>query len=318
MSMTLRAVCPLVLLAAVGGCAYRTSTDLYRQGQLDAQQGRLTSALAALNAAIRENPRLTPAYVARANVYQRQGRIEEAARDYEQVVRLEPLDFGANFQLGVLYQQLKKFAQAIPVFQRAVAMRPNDLQANMNLALSYMQNGQSLQGLFYAQRAVQIDDKSAEAQANLGVLYAQTQSHASAIEAFKRALELDGHQPEVYLNLGQEYFSTQSYEQARNVLETARSLAPSARVSERLGATYYHLRQFEKGEAAYREALKLEPRNIAALNGLGAVLMSQALLAPGTKGEAAQEAGRVWRQSLALDKNQPAIENLVNQYAPPQ
>jgi tetratricopeptide (TPR) repeat protein len=316
--MRFRDLCPLVLFAALAGCALQTSTDLYLKGELEAQQGHLSAALAALNAAIKENPRLTPAYVARANIYRQQGFTEEAARDYEQAVRLEPNDFSARFQLGILYQQLKKFAQAIVTFKKAVELRPDDAEANMYLAVSYMQNGQSLQGLFYAQRTVQIDPKSAAAQANLGVLLAQCQDHPAAIEAFKRALELDGRQPEVYLDLGQEYFSTQSYEQARNVLETANSLAPSAMVSERLGATYYHLRQFDKAEAAYRAALRLDPKNVAALNGLGAVLMSQVLAAPVANVDTARAAVDFWKQSLALNKNQPAIQNLVNQYAPPQ
>jgi tetratricopeptide (TPR) repeat protein len=316
--MKLRDLCPLVLLAAVSGCAFQTSTDLYLKGELEAQQGHLPAALTALTAAINQNPRLTPAYIARANIYKQQGRTEEAARDYEQAVRLEPNDFSAHFQLGILYQQLKKFAQAIVTFKQAVELRPNDAQANMNLAVSYMQNGQSLQGLYYAQRTVQIAPKSATAQVNLGVLYSQCQDHPAAIESFKRALELDGRQPEVYLDLGQEYFSTQSYEQARNVLETANSLAPTAMVSERLGATYYHLRQFDKAEAAYRAALRLDRKYVAALNGLGAVLMSQVLIAPAADVDSAGAAVDYWKQSLALDKNQPAIQNLVNQYTPQQ
>jgi Tfp pilus assembly protein PilF len=314
--MTRRVLCPLAFLLALSGCAFHTSRDLYLKGELEARQGHLSAALADLTAAINQDPRLTSAYIARATVYQQQGRIQEAARDYQQVVKLEPNDFAANFHLGVLYQQLKQFAQAVVAFRHAVDLRPDDPQANMNLALSYLQAGQSLQGLYYAQRAVQTDAKSASAHANLGVLYAQCQDHPAAIEAYKHALELDGRQPEVYLNLGQEYIGAKSYEQARNVLETARSLAPSARVSERLGAVYYYLQQFDKAQAAYRDALRLDPKYVPALNGLGAALMSQALLAPDAHVDTARSALDSWRHSLALDKNQPAIQNLVNQYAP--
>jgi tetratricopeptide (TPR) repeat protein len=314
--MKYRALFPFVLPVLLSGCAYQTSLDLYLKGQLEAEKGRLPAALAALSAAIKENPRLGLAYVARANILQQQGNFEGAAQDYEQVVKLEPYNFTANFQLGVIYQQLKKFAQAVAVFQRAVEIRPLDPQANMNLALSFMQIGQPIQGLYYAQRAVQADEKSATAHANLGVLYAQSQYHSAAIDSFKRALELDSRQPEVYLNLGQEYYSTGSYEQAKNVLETARSLAPSVRVSERLGATCYRLQQLDQSEAAYRDAVRLDPGDIAALNGLGAALMSRALLAPGDHVETAKAALGFWNQSLARDKNQPAIQNLVNQYTP--
>jgi tetratricopeptide (TPR) repeat protein len=314
--MKYRALSSLFLMVAVSGCAYQNSVDLYLKGQQQADQGHIPDALASLNAAIQQNPRLSIAYLARASILQQQGNEEAAATDYEQVTALEPFNFKANFQLGVIYQHLKKFAQAVQAYQKAVDIRPLDSQANMNLALSYVQLGDPLQGVFYAERAVKYDESSATAHANLGVLYAQSQSHAKAIESFKRSLELDSHQPEVYLNLGQEYFSTSSYEQARNVLETARTLAPSARISERLGATYFRLKKFDKAEEAFRDAIKLDAKDTASLNGLGAAIMSQALSAPSGSVEMAKSAIAYWKQSLQLDGNQSAIQNLVNQYTP--
>jgi tetratricopeptide (TPR) repeat protein len=314
--MTYRALLPALLVFSLSACATQSSLDLYIQGQLQAEQGDLSAAMTALTAAIKENPRLGIAYVARANLYKQQGNYEQAAQDYEQVTKIEPYNFTANFQLGTIYQQLKKFAQAVTAFQKAVEVRPLDAQANMNLALSYLQMGQPVQGLYYAQRAVQSDEKSATAHANLGVLYAQAQYHSAAIESFKRAIELDSHQSEIYLDLGQEYFTIKSYDQARNVLETARSLAPSARISERLGATYYRLQNLDKAEEAYRDALRQDPNDIASLNGLGATLMSKALLASNTNVQLAKDAIDFWNRSLTLDKNQSAIQNLVNQYTP--
>ena len=195
-------------------------------------------------------------------------------------------------------------------------IRPLDPAANMNLALSYVQSGDPIKGLYFAQRAVQADPTSAIAHANLGVLYAQAQYHAAAIDEFKRAIELDSRQPEFYLNLGQEYYSTAAFEQAKNVLETARTLAPTPRISERLGASWYRLRNFDKAEDAYRDAIKLDAKDVPSLNGLGATLMSKALLASTDDVALAKSAIGFWNQSLALDKNQPAIQNLVNQYTP--
>lgn len=311
-----RILSALVLLVALSGCAYQSSLDLYLKGQLAAEQGHLPTAMAALSQAIKENPRLGVAYIARANLLQQQGNMEAAQKDYEQAVKIEPYNFTANFQLGVIYQKLKRFGDAIKSYEQALQVRPLDPTLNMNLGLAYVQTGDLMLGISYAQRARDADPGSAMVHANLGVLYAQAQLHTSAIDEFKKAIELDGHQPEIYLNLGQEYFSTAAYEQARNVLETAQSLAPSVRVSERLGATYYRLRNFDKAEAAYRDAVKLDGKDVASLNGLGATLMSKALLAPESNVDTAKTALGCWNQSLALDKNQPTIQNLVNQYTP--
>ena len=311
-----RVLIAFALAALLSGCAYQSSLDLYIKGQLAAEQGRLPDAMAALSKAIKENPQLGVAYIARANLLQQQGNEDAARKDYEQAVKIEPYNFTANFQLGVIYQHLKRYADAVRVFEQAMQTRPLDAATNMNLALSYAQLGQGMTGLYYAQRAVKFDPNSATAHANLGVMYAQSQFHASAIEQFKDAIELDSHQPEVYLNLGQEYFSTGAYEQARNVLETARDLAHSVRVSERLGATYFRLRNYDKAEEAYRDAVKQDDKDVASLNGLGATLMSKALLTPASDVPMAKSAIGYWNQSLALDKEQPTIQNLVNKYTP--
>jgi len=307
----------ITLLLVLGGCSDQASPlDLYLQGQLAAEQGRLPQAMAALSAAIRENPHLGVAYIARANILQQQGDYEGAQKDYQETLKTEPYNFTANFQLGVIYQHLKKYVEATEAFKRALETRPLDPAANMNLALVSSQSGEAMQAIYYAQVAVKADPNSAPLHANLGVLYAQSQFHAAAIEQFKLAIEIDSHVPEVYLNLGQEYYSTAAFDQARNVLETARGLAPSTRVSERLGATCYRLKDYDRAEAAYRDALKLDTNDIPSLNGLGATLMSKALLSSTRDVAGARAAVGFWNQSLALDKNQPAIQNLVNQYTP--
>ncbi len=310
-------VCALV---AVGftGCAYQMSEDLYLKGQLEAQRGQLPAALDNLSGAIKQNPRMGVAFIARGQIYKEQGNYEQAAADFGQAVKLEPFNFSANYQLGEVLQHLKRFAEAVVAYERAVDIRPLDSDANMSLAMSYVQLGEPLLGLPYAKQAMLGNETSPTAYANLGVLYGQIEYHSAAIDALKRSLELDSKQPEVYVNLAQEYLSEKEYDQARNVLETAETLAPSVKMWDRLGYTYHMLRDEDKSVSAFKQALKLDEKYYPSLNGLGVVAMSRAVSSTPVDTELAKQGIAYWSQSLEIKKDQPVIQDLVNKYTPKQ
>ena len=313
-----KAVLVLTLAASTAGCFHvappKSTTDLYLEGQLEAERGNYDAAMSSLSKAIEKNPNMGLAYIARGGLYKDKGDYARAAEDYKQASSLEPFDFNAHYQLGLMYQYLQKFVDAIAAYQKAVEIRPLDPEANMNLAMTYTEMGQPLRGLPYAQRAVQGSEDSANSAtsyANLGTLYAQLGKDAPAIEALKKSIELNSRQPEVYLNLGQEYIKAGQYPQAKNVLETARDLAPSAPISERLGLAYYKLHDLPKAREAFTDSVHQNPQYFPALNGLGVVAMTTST-PPDL--DAAREALAYWDRSLKINPQQPAIQMLVNKY----
>jgi tetratricopeptide (TPR) repeat protein len=318
-----KAVLVLALAATLGGCFNllyappKSTTDLYLEGQLEAERGNYDAAMASLSKAIEKNPSMGLAYIARGGLYKDRGDYARAADDYRKASILEPFDFNAHYQLGLMYQYLQKFVEAIAAYQKAVEIRPLDPEANMNLAMTYTEMGEPLRGLPYAQRAVQGSEdtpNSATSYANLGTLYAQLGKDGPAIDALKKSIELNSRQPEVYLNLGQEYIKIGQYPQAKNVLETARDLAPSAAISERLGLAYYKLRDLPKAREAFSDSIHQNPQYFPALNGLGVVAMTTSQMSSPPDLDAAREALAYWDRSLKLNPQQPAIQMLVNKY----
>ena len=318
-----KVVLVLTMAAATAGCSFhilpqpKSTTDLYLEGQLEAERGNYDAAMSSLSKAIEKNPQMSLAYVARGGLYKEKGEYTKAAQDFKQASVLEPFDFNAHYQLGLMYQFLQKFADAIVAYQRAVEIRPLDPEANMNLAMTYTEMGQPLRGLPYAQRAVQGSDDtpgSATSYANLGILYAQLGKDDAAIDALKKSIELNSRQPEIYLNLGQEYIKAGKYPQAKNVLETARDLAPSAAISERLGLAYYKLRDLQKAREAFTDSIHQDPQYFPALNGLGVVAMTTSQMTSPPDLDAAREALAYWDRSLKINPQQPAIQMLVNKY----
>jgi tetratricopeptide (TPR) repeat protein len=306
----------LLALASLSAC-FRpaNSLDYYLEGQLKAERGQLDSALDSLSRAIEKNPQLGLALVARGEVYKQKGDYLKAATDFEQATKIEPFNFNANYQLGLMYQYLNRYSDAVRIYQKAVEIRPLDPDANMNLAIVYVQLGEPLRGLPYAQRAVDGNPDYANARANLGILYVRLGQNDMAIDELKRAIELNSKQPEVYLNLAQEYLRRGKFEQAKNVLVTARDLAPSPAISERLGLAWYKLKDLPQARDAFNDALRQNPNYYQALNGLGVIAMSQSLATDPPDMTLAHEALAYWDRSLKIEINQPVIQQLMNKYS---
>jgi tetratricopeptide (TPR) repeat protein len=85
-------------------------------------------------------------------------------------------------------------------------------------------------------------------------------------------------------------------------------------VSERLGLAFYKLKDYAHARASFSEALRQDPKNVQALNGIGVVAMTESLAANPPDIDAAREALGYWDQSLKLNPDQPAIRQLVNKY----
>src|SRR5262249_26505943 len=134
----------------------------------------------------------------------------------------------------------------------------------------------------------------------------------------KRSIELNSRQPEVYVNLGQAYINSGKFDQARNVLETARQLAPSPLVYDRLGVAYYKMQEYAKADESFNEASRRDRQYFSALNGLGVVAMSKALQSSPPDVTQAKAAIGFWNQSLQIKPDQDVIQKLVNKYSPPQ
>lgn len=300
----------------LSGCqtAPPSALDEVLRAQVERDKGNLDVALAALTIAIEKNPDLGLAYIARGEVNRKKGDYAAAASDFQKATQIEPNNFSAHFQLALMYQYLKKFAEAITSYQRAIEIRPLDPDANMNLAIVFAQTGEPVKGIPFAVRAVSGAPDNPVTHANLGALYAQVGYSDLAIEELKRSIELNSKQPEVYVNLAEEYLKARRYENARQVLENAAALGPSPAVSERLGLTYYKLGNLDKATDAYKDSLRQNPSYYQAMNGLGVMLMTQALRADPTNVDLARQAVNEWQKSLEVHPDQPSIVALVNRY----
>ena len=87
----------------------------------------IKSTLATAELALKLEPTLAAAHVARGLALLAQGRLEEAERAYERAMALEPEHYEAHYAFGRVCFQLGRKEEAARMFRRAAALRPSDI-----------------------------------------------------------------------------------------------------------------------------------------------------------------------------------------------
>ncbi|MEO0822604.1 MAG: tetratricopeptide repeat protein [Pseudomonadota bacterium] len=86
---------------------------------------RNAHAVERLSEAIRLQPRMTAAYVSRAQAHEAGGRIEAALADYESAIAADPNDPGAHLGRGALLADQGAYEAAVVDLGRAIALQPD-------------------------------------------------------------------------------------------------------------------------------------------------------------------------------------------------
>jgi tetratricopeptide (TPR) repeat protein len=103
-------------------------------------------ALASLAEAVRIDPRLAPAHVARAWLLHRLGRDAEALPHLESALRESPNDIRALDQLGLVLLSLNRVAEAEAALRKAAALAPEDADVALHLGRALMDQGKEQEG----------------------------------------------------------------------------------------------------------------------------------------------------------------------------
>ncbi len=285
------------------------------QGRQYLDQGLLDSALAEFGLALEENPNLTEAHLGMGTVYRQRQDFDRAESAYGRAASIDPTNFDAQYYLGLMRQMLGRVQESITAYLRALAIRPDSVEANRDLASAYLQLSRPGEALAYARRAVELDPDDQAAWTNLAATHTLLKRYEDAVDAYRQAAELGELPDPVLLGLADAHLKLGNYQRAVNVLQSLLRRSPNADGYERLGYAQFKLRQFEQALASYRNAVELDSDNTAALNGVGATMMT--LYIRGDRQNAAlhRDAIAAWRRSIRLRANQPQIMSLLSRYS---
>jgi cytochrome c-type biogenesis protein CcmH/NrfG len=148
-----------------------------------------------------------------------------AARAYSESIRLNPSDAAVWMKLGSLYACLGEPEKTKVAFDQALHLRPNDISILISAGESYDHLG----------------------------------NHGQAVQVFRDAVHLQPANADVWISLANVLERT-DHKEAIEALHRAEELKPSSAGTWTLiGMHYRSLKQYANAEAAYQEAVRLEP-----------------------------------------------------------
>jgi Flp pilus assembly protein TadD/peroxiredoxin len=207
----------------------------------------------------------------------------EAARNpasrMERALPFKGTYFGAGFHhnyftYGVAYLQYEYLDQALSCFERAVAINPSQAGAYYNIGLIYLNKNVLDKAQANLEKAVELDPSDANAWNNLGVVNGENGDYTAAQRYFEKTLSLRPSHLLAVQNLVKLYEYQEKPDDAQRVLEAAVAAEPSsASLHVEFGLFYAGKGDFNQAESEFTETLRLQPKNAAALNGLGAIAM---------------------------------------------
>ncbi|QDU32437.1 tetratricopeptide repeat protein [Poriferisphaera corsica] len=291
-----------------------TSDTLIAEGHEYRDMGKLDAALASFGLALEENAQITEAHIGMGHIFLDRGNAGIAENAYQRAVRSAPNDYDANYYLGLSYQMQDKVKLAIRQYLRAITINPKRVEANRDVASAYLQGGAPEAAIKYARKAVKIDPSSQEAWCNLAATANLLGYFDEAVEAYRTAAELGELPKEAIPAFAAAHIKLKNFERAKNLLESLTGNQNDPYIIERLAYANFKLSHFEDAMAGYKRVLEIQPKNVAALNGIGGCYLTK-YLQEGRKDIKLKQLGfEAWRKSLRIKPNQGRIIDLLNRY----
>jgi tetratricopeptide (TPR) repeat protein len=272
------------------------------------------SAWSSFGLALEDNPKLVAGHMGMARIWKDWGNYPLAHRGYETATFLAPNNFEAHQGLGLTKQLLGYVKDAVLVYLRALALNPQSFEVNHHLAGAYLLLDRPEEAVPYAERATTLNPHHQGAWSNLATAYNQSGRYEEAVDAYRHSVDLGQPEPPILLGLADAHIHLGHYSRAMIVLRNQIRQNPSAVAYERLGYCQFKRKDFDDALASFRAALSIDENDTAALNGLGACLMTLYVEADRRHPAQREEAIAVWRKSLDLRSNQPRIEALLSEY----
>ncbi len=313
---------PVAAAAAViaqSGCESFLESPASHTGHLQQarqflDQGLTDSAWASFGLALEANPKLVDAHVGMGWIYHDWNKDVLAHRSFETATGLDPTHYEAHYGLGLTKQVLGWVQDAVAVYLRALALRPSSFEVNHHLAGAYIMLDRIEEALPYAEIATRLNPDHQGAWANLAATYRHTGDYEKAVNAYRRAAELGDPADPILLGMADAHIQLGRFERAVVVLRNQNRRSPSATAYERLGYCQFKLRQFDDALASFRAAMSIDQKDTAALNGLGACLMTLHIQSKEKFESQRHDALKAWQRSIALRPNQPRIATLIKRY----
>jgi serine/threonine-protein kinase len=261
----------LVRAGAGSGAAYEDYLAGAGYFQRFDKPGNLQLATAALEAAVKKDPRFTIGYANLAQVYLMRYRIEknpeflkQAEANAKQAAELDDKVASTYVALAQVHDQTGNHDLAIQEYKQAAELDPRDAEAINGLAHIYQNEGRNQDAESEFAKAAAVRPNDWFGYSELGNFYDQTGRPKDAVAQYKRALELTPDNSAVYANLANAYMDIDGAESAaaaEEALKRSIAINPSYAAFGNLGFLYSKEHRFRESIEATRKALEFNDKS---------------------------------------------------------
>jgi tetratricopeptide (TPR) repeat protein len=226
--------------------------------------------------------------------YYKENKYREAIVEYEKARRISLDNARAHRQLGLSYFQLGEIAKAYQFLLKAESLLPADPDVRLKLAQVYLIGGRPGDAIREAEAILISNPQNTDAYSLLGTVYLANKDPAKAVDAYRRFVRVAPRNAMAHYLLGGSLIADRQVAEARTEFETALAISPnylepltqlvsldiwakqldsalarvdrSMRIAKRdaqrlvlLGSVHAARGNRDAAEAAYREAVRLDP-----------------------------------------------------------
>ncbi len=218
----------------------------------------------------------------------RVGRYQEAAKEFQKAAQLNPGLLKAWKNLGRSYYKSGKTREALGIWQTVLKVEPENLEILNSVGFLFLAQNQWRNAIPYLEKSLKYNADQSLVRVRLGKAYKQSSQYRLAIGLFEKALKLEPGNETVLIQLADAYEKSGQRDRAMSVYKNYLNLRSgeetlgkniiAGRLSVLLagqGDQLYKIRQFQKAETFYKEALVWVPNNSKTLLNLGWALEKQ-------------------------------------------
>jgi serine/threonine protein kinase/tetratricopeptide (TPR) repeat protein len=263
------------MLRASGGAANAGAYELYLKAlgytQRYDKPGNLDLAIAALNDAVKADPRFALGFAQLGEAYRLKYQldkdtkwIDQALENCQKAERLDDRLPVVFVTLGHIHLNTGKYDLALQEYQRALQLDPRSAGAVIGLADSYDSAGRAADAEAAYRKAIALRPDSWDGYNNLGIFLDEHQRYDEAIAQYKHAIQLTPDNASVYLNLGGVYIDmgdSKRYGEAERVLLKSISIEPSYQAYANLGYLYIKQQKYAEAATTVEKALRISDKD---------------------------------------------------------
>ena len=228
-------------------------------------------------------------------VYFNFNRLEDAEVVFKQVAQLSPNSVTPYFYLGRVYERVAKMPLAVEQYKRVVKLEPEGdfahratVRLGLIKATDLLKTENFQEALKEFQAVLELEPNEAVALFNTGTIYRQLKKLDQAEEMFKKLIAIEPRNAEAYLRLGALSLEMGKLVEGSRVLEKVIALNKDtvyAKQAEAIlgdmqatyGSQLTEARKLADQQESYKEALKINPDDLAAHFNLGVMYARQTL-----------------------------------------